>query len=203
MSTPRSDGLPLGCWSPLPQARVAPLAPNQRSRFTKLVLWLLRRRTRSAIDFTVFTTFARLGSIFPAHLVLVSQLLRDGHLRAQEKEQVILRIAWRTGCTYEWGHHRHTALQLGVSRTRLDAIAQDNVEDLPPRLQAMMTAADLLVAHHVLDDAAWAHATELLTHDEILELCLLVGHYLMVALTLNSTGVQLEEPFRGELQQEH
>jgi hypothetical protein len=37
--------------------------------------------------------------------------------------------------------------------------------------------------------------------DELLELSMLVGHYVIVAMTPNSTGVQLEDEFVAELAQ--
>ncbi|MFM9376917.1 carboxymuconolactone decarboxylase family protein [Gordonia sp. VNK21] len=184
-----------GRWLTPTTPRLEPLAPAELSRRDRLVLAVIRKRTRSGFDFTVFRTLARLRGVFGVHAALVGQLLRPGHLNADEKELVILRSAWRLGCIYEWAHHSHIADELGVEPDRRAAVTSDPVRGLDPRLTAMLQAADVLIAERRLDDDAWTAASRVLTGDEILELCFLVGHYAMVAMTINSVGVQLEEPF--------
>src|SRR3954452_22585230 len=110
-----TDGLPDGPWVVQDEPRIRPLAAAQLSRSARLVLAIIRRRTKSREDFNVFRTFARLGGIFPVHTLLVGKLLKDAALPAVEKELVILRVAWRTGCLYEWSHHSHMARECGVS----------------------------------------------------------------------------------------
>ena len=55
-----------------------------------------------------------------------------------------------------------------------------------------MRAADELIEHRVLSDAAWRSLAAELTDDQLVEFCMLVGHYLMVAMTINSCGLELE-----------
>jgi hypothetical protein len=44
----------------------------------------------------------------------------------------------------------------------------------------------------VVSDATWAGVASLLGPEERIELCLLVGHYEMLAMALNSLGVEPE-----------
>jgi hypothetical protein len=67
------------------------------------------------------------------------------------------------------------------------------------RLAAFLAAADELVADGARSDENWSLAREWASEDELLELCMLVGHYVMVAMTLNSVGVQLEDEFVAQL----
>lgn len=62
-----------------------------------------------------------------------------------------------------------------------------------------LRAADELVADGARSDENWSLAREWASEDELLELCMLVGHYVMVAMTLNSVGVQLEDEFVAQL----
>lgn len=195
MSADRS-WLPPGEWNGLERARVAPLDHSALSLPARVVLALIRRRTGTPDDFNVFRTFARLGGIFPTHTVLVSQLLGKGRLSSREKELVILRVAWRLGCVYEWGHHTHMARELGVDEAEIEAVATDEIgSELSDRLTAFVAIADELLATHALSDETWALGRKSASDDELLELCFLVGHYVMVALTLNGVGVQLEPEF--------
>jgi AhpD family alkylhydroperoxidase len=185
-------------WTVVKRPRIEPLRRSELSWVAKIVLALIRRRTRSR-DFNVHRTLARLGGIFPAHTMLLSQILRDGHLQALEKELIILRVAWRSACRYEWGHHRRMARELGASAAELDAVARESPAGLSPRMTAALRAVDQLLAHRVLDDATWQATSQELSHDAILELCVVVGHYVMVAMTLDSVGIELEDEFLDEL----
>jgi AhpD family alkylhydroperoxidase len=127
--------------------------------------------------------------------VFLLQLLKRGRLSPVERELVILRVAWRLGCVYEWGHHVHTAKRLGVTDSEIETITTDAAAGGSSRLAAFLTATDELLADRALSGETWALARRFASDDELLELCLLVGHYVMVAITLNSVGVQLEDEF--------
>lgn len=187
---------PDGTWKTLPAARVAPLEADQVPRPARLVLALIRRSEKVTEDYNVFRTFARLSSIFPAHTILVAALLKRGRLASVEKELVILRVAWRLGCAYEWGHHTHIARREGVSAEQI-AASTTQTPDPATRLGAFHLATDELLTDHTLSDRTWATLRDHASDDELLELCMLVGHYVMVALTINTTGIQLEPKFAG------
>jgi alkylhydroperoxidase family enzyme len=199
MSNLTIKGLPAGQWKLLGEPRVPPAARRQLPILARITLWLIRRSEHISYDLNVFTTLARLGGIFPAHTIFLVQLLRRGRLSPAEKEKVILRIAWHLGAVYEYGHHVHMAKQHGVTQAEIDAIASTSVNDHEPRLAALLSATDELIADHAISEDTWATAERVLSGDELLELCILVGHYVMVSMTLNSTGIQLEQPFADEL----
>ena len=54
-------------------------------------------------------------------------------------------------------------------------------------------AADELHDARELSDELWAQLSEQLSEVELIELCMLVGHYEMLAMTLNSLRVQPDE----------
>ena len=62
----------------------------------------------------------------------------------------------------------------------------------PERAGLLVRACDELIGTHTLSDATW---TGLLGHyreDQLIELCLLIGQYAMLAGTLNAVGVQIK-----------
>lgn len=182
-------------WVLPPVARIAPLADAETGRVARLTLALIRRRSGAHTDFAVFRTLARLGSVFVAHSVFLSQILLRGRISPVHKELVILQVAWRVGCAYEWAHHSHLAAALGVEPTRIEAVstADPQVDDV--ELQAYLDAAAILVDRGHLDADEWARVAAATSPDQALELCMLVGHYVMVAMTIKSAGVQLEPEF--------
>nr|WP_082365763.1 carboxymuconolactone decarboxylase family protein [Gordonia sp. NB41Y] len=186
-----------GHWVVPEAARVSPLDRGQMGWAARLTLRMIRRRTDYDGDFTVFRTFARLGSIFPAHSVFLSQILLRGRISASHKELVIVHVAWRTGCAYEWAHHAHMAGALGITPEQIRAVSTDLPVVDDAKLARLLAAAAVLVDRGHLDEAEWTALSQATSSDQALELCLLVGHFVMVAMTIKSAGVQLEPEFRS------
>ncbi|WP_280829485.1 carboxymuconolactone decarboxylase family protein [Mycobacterium sp. OTB74] len=143
----------------------------------------------------MFLTLARLGKLFPAHSIFLSQVLGKTRLSTAEKELIVLRVAWRLGCAYEWSHHRHMADNAEVAPHVIAAATTEDLRGLSPRQSALLWATDELIAQHKLTESGWAAALEQLNADEALELSLFVGHYVMIAMVINTAGVQLEPGF--------
>lgn len=189
------DALPLGRWVDHAQPRVSPLPPATRSRSTRMALAYIRKRAGTTEDFNVFTTFARMRSYMPVHAWLVGRLLEGNNLTSREKEQVIVRVAWRMGCAYEYAHHHHMAQDRGVTLDELHRLTEDAIQGFDARMTAMLTLADELIATRLVSDQTWTTARDYLDEGQILELCFVVSHYVMVAMTINATGIQPEESF--------
>lgn len=105
MSNADLTDLPAGDWNILSAARIAPPERKQVPPLGRLSLWIIRRVEKTNGDYNVFGTLARLRSTFPALATFLSQVLKRGQIPRAEKEQVILRIAWRLGAVYEYSHH--------------------------------------------------------------------------------------------------
>jgi 4-carboxymuconolactone decarboxylase len=199
MSNADLTGLPPGNWNILPVARVAPLVRKQAPPLGRLALWIIRRVEQTDEDYNVFGTLARLGSIFPTQAIFLSQLLKRGRLARPEKEQVILRTAWRLGAVYEYGHHHLRARQCGLTDAVIAAATTEDAADQTTRIGAFLAAADELLATHTLSDDAFTRVLTYASQDELVELCVLVGQYSMISMLLNTASVQLEPRFAAEL----
>ena len=175
--------------------RVPPLQRNEQSFLQKLLLRLTRRAAKAPCNLNVFLVFARLGPIFPRYLLFLSHLLMKGRLSRVDKERVILHLAWRLGCRYEWVHHFHMAAELGLSTEQILSMAQRASTLWDERTRCLVLAADELLDKTVLTDMTWAQLRPHLNADETVELCMLVGHYVMVAMTINATGIQPEPQY--------
>ncbi len=62
---------------------------------------------------------------------------------------------------------------------------------------ALLKAVDELHADAHIGDATWATLSERWTTEQLIELCMVVGQYHLVAFTLNSLGVQREAGVEG------
>ena len=63
-----------------------------------------------------------------------------------------------------------------------------------PRQQLLLRTADEMHAAGEIGDELWAALAAELDERLLIELCMLVGHYEMLAMTLNSLRVQPEAP---------
>jgi hypothetical protein len=141
----------------------------------------------------VFTTLARHRRLFRRWLPLADGLLLRGELPRHDAELLILRTAWNCGCWYEWVQHAGLAPSNGLPVALVEAIPEWRTSDaFSARQRRLLEAADELHSDRVITDTTWAPLAADLRDTQLIELCFLVGHYEMLAMTLNSLGVQPE-----------
>jgi alkylhydroperoxidase family enzyme len=147
----------------------------------------------------VFTTLARHRSLFRRWLRFAGALMPGGRLPRADTELAILRVAHNCGSDYEWRHHERLGRLAGLGADEIARVREGPAAAGWSRRQALLLAAcdELHGAERRISDATWAGLAELLSDVELIELCMLVGHYEMLAMTLNSLGVEPDaEPVR-------
>lgn len=139
----------------------------------------------------VFTTLARHRGLFRRWLWFAAALMPGGRLPRDETELVILRVAHNTGCNYEWGHHERLGRGAGLTEQEITRVrggaAAPGWSD---RRALLLSATDELHAEGRIGDELWSGLCKALDDRQLIELCMLVGHYEMLAMTLNSLGVE-------------
>ncbi len=139
----------------------------------------------------MFTTIARHRRIFRRWLRFAGALMPGGVLPRVDSELVILRVAHNCGSDYEWRHHERLGAAAGLTAEQIAAVRDGAEAPVWSERQALLLrATDELHADRTLSDSLWAELRPLLTDDELIELCLLVGHYEMLAMTLNALAVE-------------
>ena len=119
---------------------------------------------------------------------------------AATRELLILRTAWHCGSDYEWSQHVRIAGGVGVTREEMDRLRAADGPDDPawaPFDAALIRAADELHEDGCLGDASWSALAGRYDERQLIEVPMLVGHYHLLAFTLNSLGIQLEEVTEG------
>jgi AhpD family alkylhydroperoxidase len=139
----------------------------------------------------VFTTLARHRRLFRAWLRFAGGLMPGGKLPRTDTELVILRVSVTTGCDYEWGHHVTMGRRAGLTEEQIARVADGpEAEGWTEHERAVLRAVDELAADHLVSDATWAQLSVRYDERQLIELCLLAGHYTMLAGALSSLGVQ-------------
>ncbi len=147
----------------------------------------------------LFTTLARHRRLFRPWLRFAAALMPGGVLPRADSELIILRVASNCGCEYERRHHRRLARAAGLSATEIERAHEGpGADGWTARQRLLLAAADALHASRDIPDELWAELARELSDRELIELCMLVGHYEMLAMTLNALRVEPDpEPARA------
>ena len=114
-----------------------------------------------------------------------------GILPRADTELLILRVAHNNASEYEWRQHERIAASAGMSAEEIGRVREG--PDAPgwtSRQALLLRAADELHADRTISDELWAELRPLHSDPELIELCMLVGHYEMLAMTLSSLAVE-------------
>jgi AhpD family alkylhydroperoxidase len=166
-------------------------------RETGPVIWAFARLAGRVTGTTpphVFTTLGRGRGLFWGWLHFAGRLMPGGKLPRRSTELVILRVAHRRGCAYEFDHHVRLGRRAGVTADDVERLQQDSLDGWSAEERVLLAAADELVATRDLTDEAWAALRSTYDERRALELVLLVGHYDMLATALLALRVQPDRP---------
>ena len=127
---------------------------------------------------------------------LLATMLWRGNLDARVRELLIMRIAWLTGCEYEWTQHWRVAQGLGVSADDLLGVRDWQArEAFGPAERAVLAATDDVVRDGVVSAESWAACQRELgaDHAVLVELVTAIGAWRMVMSIVSSLQIPLEE----------
>jgi 4-carboxymuconolactone decarboxylase len=173
--------------------RLAPLPAEQWDDAARhAVSSMLPEERRNPRDAgTLLSTLVHHPKLTRAYLRFSTYLLYGSTLPPRVREQVILRVAHRRGCTYEWTHHVDLGKETGLSDSDIAAVQSGDSTDAFDR--AVLSAVDELDEKTNLSDATWAALGERLDERQRMDLIFTVGNYVALAMALNTFGVEVEE----------
>lgn len=178
-----------------PVPRLAP-ADDRSDELAELL-----SKTLTAADGTpqhIFTTLAHHPKLLKRFNAFGGLFLVHGQLPERERELVVLRTAWRSGCSYVWGQHVVLGQRAGVTWQEQAALARPldepswSTEDI-----ALLSFVDELLFKCDVRDALWAPQRARWTDAQLVELTMLVGLYRMIAGFLNVLRVSPEPELPG------
>ena len=176
--------------------RIAPGNRRQIGPVNSAIAWVLGRATGGKPPH-IFTTLGRHRGLFRRWLWFAGGLMPGGKLPRRDSELVILRVADNTGCAYEWGHHERLGQRAGLSAEEVERVRSGpDAQGWSPRQQLLLRAADEMHAEGEIGDGLWSQLAAEFDERLLIELCLLIGHYEMLAMTLNALCVEPESSSR-------
>jgi 4-carboxymuconolactone decarboxylase len=143
-------------------------------------------------ELNIFTTLVRHPRLFRRWSQFGGVLL-TGLLPARDRELLILRTGHLADADYEVQQHVAIASAAGLSDDEIERVkAGHDAEGWDPFETALLRAVDELHRDHRISDATWAALAERYDERQLIEVCMTVGQYHLLAFTLNSLGVELE-----------
>ena len=119
-------------------------------------------------------------------------------LTARDRELATVRVACLRRGEYEWSQHVAMARVAGVTEAEIEATSVG--PDAPvwsERDATLLRAVDELVNDRYLGDETWKQVAKYLDRKQVMDLVFTVGAYDMLAMAMNTFGLQLDPDQAG------
>ena len=146
----------------------------------------------------IFRTLVRHPKLLKRWMVFGNHILAKSTLPPRERELLILRIGWLCKAEYEFGQHVRIGRSAGLSDEEIERVGAG--PDAPGWSSAdatLLRAVDELHSDAFISDATWQELAQRYEVQQLMDLVFTVGQYNMLAMALNSLGVQPESPVEG------
>jgi alkylhydroperoxidase family enzyme len=139
----------------------------------------------------IFATLAHHPELMRRWLVFGNHVLGKSTLPARERELAILRVGYLCKSEYEWGQHVLIARRCGISDEEIARVAAGpDAAGWSRADAAVLRAADELHADQMIGEATWQELAETWNRQQLMDLVFAIGQYHLVAMALNTFGVQ-------------
>ena len=170
--------------------RIEPLPADQRDDKQRE---LMASVSALGAELNIFATLVRHPRVF-RHWSRFGGALLTGELPARDRELLILRTGHLCEAHYELHQHTRIAAAAGVTAEELERVGSGpDADGWDPFDAALLRAADELHTTSRISDGTWAALAERYDERQLIEVCMVVGQYHLVAFTLNSLGVEVED----------
>ncbi len=147
-------------------------------------------------DLHVFRMIAHAETAFRPWLALGGALLSSLELDAGLRELAVLQVAHTAGSDYERVQHTAIAAAVGITPEQIAALAQGNLQDpafTPLQTQVLSFTTTAVRAGRVPAPVLTGLADQLGPR-QVVELLLVIGYYLGVAVLAESVGLDADQP---------
>ncbi len=179
----------------LSEPRVQPL--EEAKWDPEIVPWL-RGLSKDGSVSKILRTLAHHPKLYKRWRAFANHILMKSQLPSRDREILILRTGWNCQAGYEWGQHEPIGKAAGLTDDEILRIAKGpGADGWDPFEAALLRAADELRGDAFISDATWGVLAERYSDQQMIDVVFTVGQYNMIAMALNSFGVQLEEGYNG------
>lgn len=145
----------------------------------------------------IMRTLVRHPAIFERWTPLCDGLL-NGRLLDRDRELLVLRTAWNCRSEYEWGQHVVVGRKIGIGDEEIERIRRGpGAPGWEAGDSLLLRAADELHTDCSVSDETWSGLSRRYDEQQLIEIAMVVGHYTMVAMVLNTLRVPRDHGLPG------
>ncbi|MHA2038770.1 MAG: carboxymuconolactone decarboxylase family protein [Promethearchaeota archaeon] len=127
-------------------------------------------------------------------ILQASHTTYDSSLPLRDKEILILRAAWLCRAQYEWDHHVIVGRRAGLTDNEINNIKEGLLsKKWKPFDKVLIQSVDELYRDNAISDSTWEALAEQYDMFQLMDLIFTVTSYNLLALFLNTFGIQTEE----------
>src|SRR2546423_5671136 len=142
---------------------------------------------------TLLGTFAHHPALARAFFTFNGHLLMATTLSLRQREILILRVAMRRGCPYEWAQHQVVAGDVGLSDEEIGRVSWGPEAPYWDALDAaLIRSVDELIDGGRITDETWTLLSGALDTQQLMDLVFTVGAYETLAWLLRSFATELD-----------
>ena len=151
---------------------------------------------RLPVKLNVFRMMAHATTDFRPLVGLGSAILGRQKLSPKLRELAILRVAALSPARYEWVQHVPIAEATGATAAQIAALERGDItgDAFDAVERAVLRFATEVVRDVRASEATFAEVARHLSAQEIVELVITVGYYMLIARLLETTAVDLDPP---------
>lgn len=180
----------------LSRPRIEPLSEETMNDDQTAMIAPLKERYGFA--FNVLKTLMHHMPLLNAWNPFAGHVMATSSLTPRVREIAIMRVGWLTRSEYEWGQHVLMSKPAGLTHDdHLRIIEGAEAPGWNADEQAIITMTDELLRDTIISDQTWSSLKKCFSDQQILDAIFTVGQYNMLAMALNSLGVQREQGVPG------
>ncbi len=182
----------------LSKPRIPPVEEADWDEDTRNLIEGWRKMNNNAPPPNIMKTLGNYSKLYNRWRVFGNHILYKCSLPLREKEILILRIGWLCNSEYEWAQHSVIGKRAGLTDEEILRIREGpDTEGWSPFETTLLRAVDELYIDSFISDSTWNELAKTYDKHQLMDLVFTVGQYNLVAMVLNSLGLQLEKGMKG------
>jgi 4-carboxymuconolactone decarboxylase len=171
--------------------RVPRVEPLPAERWTDAQRQLVEKFKRYGAPDTVFRTLLHVPEMVDGVMPYTIYLSEESSLTPRHRELLILRTAWLCGSDALWARHAPRAAGAGLSAAEIRRTAEGpDAAGWDPFDATLLRLADQLYRNSSVTDATWQALSAGYDMPHLMDAVETVNHFTVLAMVLNSLGVQ-------------
>jgi len=141
----------------------------------------------------------RSPELYKAFVPLIKKVIADTNLPPRDRQVLCLRTLTLGNDVYEVTHHELISKSAGLNETEIVAMRAGTGDALTAFDRVLIAAAEQLVHDQRITDETWQALAERYSKEQLMEVVVLVGTYLTMAMVTRNYEIPLEddETFRS------